>query len=188
VLLDDPLRAVGATRKRGYRYVDGRGHYGSAVEVRPGDVFLGLDLASPRGETEAIRYVDTALAWRDAGTAVPFAIVREVDGIAIGSTRFWNLERWSWPEGHPSQGRSDPDACEQAPSRWLAEELVDGLGERGRGVHVEHPADQDAGLVGCVGDLEVLARHVFHLALTRLSPATRHGVMAGGALSFYGMN
>jgi len=66
----------------------------------------------PRGQAAATTYVNTALAWRDAGSAVPFAIVRKPDGIVLGSTRFWNIERWSWPQGHPSHGRSVPDACE----------------------------------------------------------------------------
>jgi len=66
----------------------------------------------PQGKASAIAYVDTALTWRDAGTALPFAIVRNADGVVLGSTRFWNLERWSWPQGHPSHGRGVPDACE----------------------------------------------------------------------------
>ena len=66
----------------------------------------------PQGKTAAATYVNTALAWTDAGTAVPFATVRVADGVVIGSTRFWNIEHWSWPEGHPSHGRRFPDACE----------------------------------------------------------------------------
>ena len=66
----------------------------------------------PRGKSETATYVETALAWRDAGSAMPFAIVRLADNVVIGSTRFWNLERWSWPPGHPSHGRDLPDACE----------------------------------------------------------------------------
>jgi RimJ/RimL family protein N-acetyltransferase len=66
----------------------------------------------PQGRTKAAQYVDTALAWKQAGTAIPFAIVQADNGIIIGSTRFWNLERWAWPLGHPSHGRSAPDACE----------------------------------------------------------------------------
>jgi RimJ/RimL family protein N-acetyltransferase len=73
----------------------------------------------PRGKIAAISYVDTALAWRDAGSAVPFAIVRNEDGLIIGSTRFWNIERWSWPQGHPSRDRTAPDACEIGYT-WLA--------------------------------------------------------------------
>ena len=57
------------------------------------------------------KYVETALAWRDAGTAAPFAIVRPKDGVVVGSTRFFNLDRWSWPEDHPRHGGA-LDACE----------------------------------------------------------------------------
>lgn len=66
----------------------------------------------PQGEAEAAKYVETALAWQDAGTTIPFATVRIADGTIVGSTRFWNLERWSWPPDHPSHRRAAPDACE----------------------------------------------------------------------------
>jgi RimJ/RimL family protein N-acetyltransferase len=65
----------------------------------------------PQGEVAITAYVETALVWRDAGTAVPLAIVRAHDGVVIGSTRFFNLDRWSWPEGHPRHGGA-LDACE----------------------------------------------------------------------------
>ena len=66
----------------------------------------------PQSKDEAKAYVETALTWRDAGTAVSFAIVRAQDGVVIGSSRFFNLEWWAWPHGHPSHGREAPDACE----------------------------------------------------------------------------
>ncbi len=66
----------------------------------------------PQGKSDATTYVKTAQAWQDAGTAVPFAIVRQSDNTVIGSTRFWNLERWLWPRGHARHGRAFPDACE----------------------------------------------------------------------------
>jgi len=66
----------------------------------------------PLGTAETGKYIETALSWRDARTAVPFAIVRLHDEAVIGSTRFFNIERWAWPPGHPSHGRSVPDACE----------------------------------------------------------------------------
>lgn len=66
----------------------------------------------PQGKDEARKYIDTALSWQDAGTALPFAIISVSTGAVIGSTRFWNLERWSWPVGHSSCGRNVPDACE----------------------------------------------------------------------------
>lgn len=66
----------------------------------------------PQTEAGMTRYVETALAWRDAGTAQPFATVRLQDETVIGCTRFWNIERWGWPEGHARHGRSAPDVCE----------------------------------------------------------------------------
>jgi len=66
----------------------------------------------PVGEAAVKRYVDTALRWRDEGTAVPYAIVRLSDGMVLGSTRFWEMERWNWPESHRRHGRTDPDVCE----------------------------------------------------------------------------
>jgi len=77
----------------------------------------------PQGKDAVTRYVDTAIAWRDAGTAFPFAIVRPADGSVIGSTRFWNIERWSWPVGHPQHGRSGPDVCEIGYT-WLTASAV----------------------------------------------------------------
>jgi len=77
----------------------------------------------PQGEAEASSYVDTALVWRAAGTAAPFAIVRMNDGVVIGSTRFWNLERWAWPHGHPRHRRQVPDACEIGYT-WLTRSAI----------------------------------------------------------------
>jgi RimJ/RimL family protein N-acetyltransferase len=66
----------------------------------------------PQGKAEATKYVETAMAWRDAGTAMPFAVIRLSDGTIIGSTRFWNIEHWAWPMGHPLHGRQTPDTVE----------------------------------------------------------------------------
>jgi RimJ/RimL family protein N-acetyltransferase len=77
----------------------------------------------PQGKVEATSYINTALAWQEAGSALPFAIVRMNDGVVIGSTRFWNLERWSWPPGHPSHGRGTPDACEIGYT-WLTRSAI----------------------------------------------------------------
>jgi len=77
----------------------------------------------PQGKVEATTYVETALDWRDANTAVPFAILRVSDGMVIGSTRFWNMERWSWPQGHLRYGRDIADACEIGYT-WLARSAI----------------------------------------------------------------
>ncbi len=93
-------------------------HLDGLVAASTSDAFLYQWSPVPRGEVETTTYVDTALAWHDADTAVPFAIVRVDDDVVLGSTRFWNLERWSWPQGHPRHGRHVPDACEIG-YRWL---------------------------------------------------------------------
>ena len=77
----------------------------------------------PQGKVGATTYVETALAWRDANTAVPFAIVRMSDGMVIGSTRFWNMERWSWPQGHLRYGRDIADTCEIGYT-WLTRSAI----------------------------------------------------------------
>ncbi len=77
----------------------------------------------PQGKVEATSYVDTALTWQDEGTAVSFAIVRLDDGATIGSTRFFNLERWAWPPGHARHGRRNPDAGEIGYT-WLTRSAI----------------------------------------------------------------
>ncbi len=77
----------------------------------------------PQGQDETIKYIETALAWKEAGTAVPFAIIRKEDEMVIGSTRFWNIEHWSWPQGHPLHGGSTPDACEIGYT-WLTRSAI----------------------------------------------------------------
>jgi RimJ/RimL family protein N-acetyltransferase len=101
----------------------GHHHVDQLVAAAVADPSLYLWSPVPQGKDEASTYIDTALSWRDAGTAVPFAIVRMPDEIVIGSTRFWNIERWSWPAGHPSHGRDVPDACEIGYT-WLARSAV----------------------------------------------------------------
>lgn len=89
-----------------------RDHVDALAAASAGDRELYRWSPVPQDKGAAIAYVETALNWQDAGTAVPFAIVRAEDGTVIGSTRFWNLEYWAWPAGHPSHGRKGPDACE----------------------------------------------------------------------------
>ena len=100
-----------------HRHVDG------LVAAAAADPSLYQWSPVPQGKVEATSYIDTALAWRDAGTAVPFAIVRVDDAVVIGSTRFWNLEHWSWPQGHARHGHSVPDACEIGYT-WLTRSAI----------------------------------------------------------------
>jgi RimJ/RimL family protein N-acetyltransferase len=77
----------------------------------------------PACKSEVARYIDTALAWREAGTAVTFATVRAADGIVLGSTRFFQLEHWAWPQEHARHANAAPDACEIGHT-WLTAAAV----------------------------------------------------------------
>jgi len=98
-------------------------HVGGLVAAAANDSTLYQWSPVPQGKVEASAYVNTALAWRDAGTAVPFAIRRNRDNAILVSTRFWNLERWAWPPGHSFHGRQFPDACEIGYT-WLTRSAI----------------------------------------------------------------
>jgi N-acetyltransferase len=72
----------------------------------------------PQDEDQARRYVETAIAARDTGTAVPFAVIRPEDGTVIGSTRFFDLNYWPGAESHDG-----PDTCEIGYT-WLSPRAV----------------------------------------------------------------
>lgn len=96
-----------------HRHVDG------LVAAAAGDPSLYRWSPVPQGHAEAAQYVATALASKEAGRAIPFAIVRANDAVVIGSTRFFELEQWAWPQGHPRHGRGVPDGCEVGYT-WLS--------------------------------------------------------------------
>jgi len=73
----------------------------------------------PQGIEETNKYIQTALSWQLAGTSAPFAVIRKSDDSIIGSTRFFNIEQWAWPAGHPRNGRPYPDVAEIGYT-WLA--------------------------------------------------------------------
>jgi RimJ/RimL family protein N-acetyltransferase len=77
----------------------------------------------PQGPEAVTAYIEAALAQRDTGTASPFAILRRATGEIIGSTRFYERESWSWPEGHPRAGRGLPDVCEIGYT-WLTQSAI----------------------------------------------------------------
>lgn len=79
--------------------------------------------AVPIGRDTVLNYIQTALAWREKGTAMPFATVRIADGAALGSTRFFDMERWAWPEAHPCHEREYSDVCEIGYT-WLAASAI----------------------------------------------------------------
>jgi N-acetyltransferase len=74
----------------------------------------------PHDQAQVRQYVETALAARDAGTAVPFAVVRAEGDEVIGSTRFFDLGYWSWPG---DRHRTGPDTCEIGYT-WLSPKAI----------------------------------------------------------------
>jgi RimJ/RimL family protein N-acetyltransferase len=98
-------------------------HVGGLVRASAGEAELYRWSPVPQSLDAAVKYVETALKWKAAGTAVPFAVVRMEDGLVIGSTRFFDIERWTWPEGHARHGRDAPDACEIGYT-WYAREAT----------------------------------------------------------------
>jgi RimJ/RimL family protein N-acetyltransferase len=77
----------------------------------------------PQTREQAMQYIRTASSWREERTGVPFAIVNASNGTVIGSTRFWQLEYWSWPPAHNRHGRNEPDVCEIGYT-WLTTSAV----------------------------------------------------------------
>jgi RimJ/RimL family protein N-acetyltransferase len=65
---------------------------------------------APETEAEMSAWVQDALAATEAGRALPFATYSCVQRRIVGSTRFYELERWRAPAGHPPRDRG-PDAC-----------------------------------------------------------------------------
>jgi N-acetyltransferase len=87
-------------------------HAEALIAASAGDPELYRWSAVPIGRDAVARYIETALAWRDAGTALAFVHVRLADGVILGSTRFFDMERWAWPSGHARHGNPHPDVCE----------------------------------------------------------------------------
>lgn len=98
-------------------------HADGLVAASSGDPTLYEWSAVPVGRDAVLRYIETTLAWREAGTALAFATIRLSDGVAIGSTRFFDIDRWAWPPAHPRHGRENPDVCEIGYT-WLAHEAI----------------------------------------------------------------
>jgi RimJ/RimL family protein N-acetyltransferase len=100
-----------------------KGHAAGLVCAAASDISLYRWTPVPQGLEEVELYIQTALALGETGSGLAYAIVRLADGMVIGSTRFFNIERWLWTEGHLRYGRSFPDACEIGYS-WLNNSAV----------------------------------------------------------------
>ena len=68
-------------------------------------------------------YVETAMALRQLGTGFAFVTVRIEDDAVIGATRYFDMERWSWPTGHARHANPHPDVCEIGYT-WLTRSAI----------------------------------------------------------------
>ena len=85
----------------------------------------------PKPDPAAVAgWIDAAQADARANGAVPFATIRRQDERFVGSTRFWQVETWTWPEGAEFYGRTTPDVCEIGHT-WVTADAA------GTGVNVE---------------------------------------------------
>jgi RimJ/RimL family protein N-acetyltransferase len=73
----------------------------------------------PRQLAGLARWLDVALETAAAGTALPFATIDLETGRLVGSTRFCNVERWSWFDGVLRRPPGGVDALEIG-FTWLA--------------------------------------------------------------------
>jgi N-acetyltransferase len=98
-------------------------HIDALVAASAVDPSLYQWSAVPIGPAATRAYVESALAARSARTAVPFAVVRLADSTVIGSSRFFDIEYWPWPAGHPNALRNLPDGCEIGYT-WYAKSAI----------------------------------------------------------------
>lgn len=92
----------------------------------------------PQGIEETTQYVNTALEWRDAGTAIPFVVIRNSDNAIIGSTRYWNIDRWPWCPGHERFGNPHPDAAEIGWTWYTRSAIRTGANTEGKFLMLQH--------------------------------------------------
>jgi len=87
-------------------------HADGLMAASSGDPALYQWSAVPIGRDAVLRYIETALALREAEKAQAFATIRIADSVVIGSTRFFDIERFDWPASHPRHAHENPDVCE----------------------------------------------------------------------------
>jgi N-acetyltransferase len=81
----------------------------------------------PDGADDARRYVESAIAHRDTGRAVPFAVRSLGSVVVVGSTGFLDLDVFTWPPPWPPGVGSGPVPSDEGPptvgeigSTWYA--------------------------------------------------------------------
>jgi RimJ/RimL family protein N-acetyltransferase len=96
-----------------------RRHAAGLLAAAAGGAELFRWTTIPADLAQMSEYIDTALEWRAAGSALPFATVRVSDGVVLGSTRFFLIEHWPWPQ----RAHAGPDGCEIGYT-WLAPQAI----------------------------------------------------------------
>jgi RimJ/RimL family protein N-acetyltransferase len=82
-----------------------------------------FSLTSVPASVDAMRaYVEVARAEQARGVSVPFATRDARTGRVVGSTRFMNIERWTWAPGHPMQRSAEHADAVEIGSTWLAQD------------------------------------------------------------------
>ncbi|HKZ82936.1 MAG TPA: GNAT family protein [Anaerolineae bacterium] len=79
-------------------------HHAALCEVAFDDDIWRWTTTMIRTPEDLRAYIETALKWQSEGHALPFAIIEQACGRAVGSTRFGNIERahrrveigWTW--------------------------------------------------------------------------------------------
>lgn len=64
-------------------------------------------------------WLEEAIRQASTGRALPFATIETATGSLVGSTRFLNPERWTWPDLHERRPPTGVDAVEIG-STWLS--------------------------------------------------------------------
>ena len=68
-------------------------HASALLDAAADGELWNLKVTNVPGPATVDQYIDTALRGRDAGTVIPFTIVRRDSGQVVGSTRFWKVDR-----------------------------------------------------------------------------------------------
>jgi N-acetyltransferase len=77
----------------------------------------------PETTDAMLAYVESALSEQSNGSSIPFVTKDAASGRVVGSTRFMNLERWTWPsKSSKEMGTVQLDALEIG-STWLAADV-----------------------------------------------------------------
>ncbi|WP_027802672.1 GNAT family N-acetyltransferase [Paraburkholderia dilworthii] len=98
-----------------------RDHVQALLDAAADGRLWNLKLTVVPGPDTIEGYIDTALAGRDAGTVMPFVIVRRDTGMVIGSTRFWKIDRANrkLEIGHTWLGESAQRSAANTEAKYL---------------------------------------------------------------------